>query len=234
MSHLFQPRGSSTDTLDGIGRAFFAALDRDGGPAVDVVAAAVALLLFVLLVRWVRREATREQREREELEARRLAAAATLHAGKRAWVRVPVRVPMTVERREAGDRVSYEKCETQDISGGGGSFLCHRPPPPGAPLHFMLEPAGERPLPLRGIVVRVEPPSAPGAPSLVGVKLGPITERDREQVVRWLTHEQASGLAQSQRGHVCAACQRPLADAAAGTHPACARRDSKRPRGRAA
>jgi len=56
---------TSSDELDGIGHAFFAALDRDGGPAVTVAIALVLALLFGLLARWVVREAARERAEHE-------------------------------------------------------------------------------------------------------------------------------------------------------------------------
>jgi hypothetical protein len=215
---------SQTDTLNGIGHAFFATLDRDGRPAFAGAATVVALALIVLLIRWVRREARRDRIEQAALDARHQTALSEAPAGDdhREWIRVPAHVRMTLQHTDGHHRFFYEDCETQNVGAGGLAFLSHTPPPSGLPLHFTIDLGEKRPISLQGIVVRVESPSTPDAPSLVAVKLGPITPAEREHVVRWVSHEETREIAEAHRGRLCSFCGRPLAEGAGETHSSCA------------
>ncbi len=231
MSALPDSNSSPTETMDGIGQAFFAALDRDGGPVVTAVVTVLAVALFVLLVRWVRRETRREAMAQQALDARHraaLAAAATARES-REWVRVATRVPVTLRHRDARQRLVSEECEMRNLSGGGGAFLSKRPPPPGLPIELTIDLGEARPLALRGIVVRVEPPRVPGEPSLVGMRMSDITTAEREHLVRWIAHVDADKVAQARRGRLCARCGRPLPAGPAKVHAACGAPTSSQP-----
>jgi hypothetical protein len=214
---------SPGDTLEEIGRAIAAALEREGGPVAVLGTLLVLLALVVALVRWVRREQRREAAEREALEARRAAllSATTATNEQRQWVRIPAQLDVKVRHASGTNRFINLACKTRDISGSGVAFLSSRPPPPGQPVQFTLDLKEKAPLPLRGTVVRVDPPPAPGAPSLVAVKLGPITPADREHVVRWVTRQSSRSMARVRPERLCPRCGRALADDAGDTHPTC-------------
>jgi hypothetical protein len=220
---LGQPTPSSNDTLDGITHAFFSSLDRDGGPIVQVLAVALLGAFAVLLVRWLRRENRRERLERELLDERHAAVSLQPPAPeRREWMRVAAHLPISILHPEGHRGPFFEDCETQNVSGGGLSFLTHAPSPRGTPLSFTLNLGEKRPLSLRGVVTRTEPPTAPGAPHLVALQLGPIAVTDRERIVRWVTHEESRELAEARRGRLCSVCKRPLADPSREVHSACA------------
>jgi len=215
---------SVTDTLEGIGRAFYASFDREGAGAFGVVSALVIGVLLVVLIWWVLRESRREQTEQALLDARHDTAVSTVASGvdPRVWVRVPAHLRMTVQRRDGRDKLYYDECETQNVSAGGIELLSHAPPPEGLAIQFTLDLREKWPIPLRGIVARVDPALIAGAPSLVAVKLGPISTRERDRLVRWVAREQRREIAEARRGRVCACCRRPLADDASDMHTTCA------------
>jgi hypothetical protein len=218
-----QTAPSQTETLDRIGRAFFAALDRDGGPVPSVALAVTVVVLFVWLVRWVQREARRDRVEREALDAEHERALSEMATGseRRRWFRVPAQLRVRVQGEDRRHRPRHEDCETRDVSEAGVAFLSHTPPAPGRPLRFTLDLGDKRPLSLQGVVVRTEPPPAAGAASLVAVTLGPFALGDRERLAQWVAREEAREIAQMRRGPVCAVCGRPLADGAGEVHPTC-------------
>jgi hypothetical protein len=235
MSLLVVPPNEASAELDGIGHAFFAALDRDhGGPLVAAVTVALAVAGVVAVVRWLKREAETEQQLRAALEARHRAALmeASAKRDQREWIRVATRVAMKLTYG-SNAHIVKESCELRNLSAGGGAFTSERPPPPGHAVEVALDLGGPRPLTVSGIVVRVEPPTSSGEPSVVGMRFRDLPAPALEEVHRWVIHEQARELAEKRRGRICAMCQRPLADADGDTHPACATaRTSLRPSGR--
>lgn len=216
------PPPSPTIALDGIGEAFRATLDRDGGSVVGVAGAILALIFFVLLLRSVRREIRKERAEQAARDAQHAAAQAEAAARteRREWVRVAAHLQMML-RQTDGHRVYYGSRETQNLSGGGVAFLSHVRPALGVPLELILDLGEKRPLSLMGIVVRVEPRPASGAPFLVAVRFGPIATVEREQVVRWVAREMGREIAITRRGRLCTCCHRPLSDSAGETHATC-------------
>jgi hypothetical protein len=219
------PAAPSSDVLDGIGRAFFATLARDGDLRFSAAAALATVGLVAWLVVWVRRETRREREEQAVLDARHAAAMAKVAAADagREWVSIAVRRPVTVQHVLPGGRFSYEKCETESLSGDSLSFLSRTPPPRGAPLHFAVD-LGERSrLSLRGIVRRVEPAATGDAAARVDVMLGPIAETDREHLVRWIALEEDREIVEMRRGRLCVACGRPLANETSQAHATCIR-----------
>jgi len=227
------------DVLDGIGQAFQATVGSAAGVVFGVLALLAGVAVLVVLVRWVRRESQREQHEQEELDARHeeAVARASRNSDRREWVRVPAHRRMVLQRadnRRGRASFVYEECETQNISGGSIEFLSFSPPAEGVPLQFTLDLGEKRALPLRGAVVRIEPANKPGAPSLVAVKLGPVTAAERERVVRWVRKEELRDLAQARRGRLCTCCLRPLAEDAGEMHTTCASGKEKGPALRAA
>ena len=223
-SILEPPTAPPPDDLDDIGRAFFAALDRDGGPVFSVIATVLILILAGALVWWLRRESRREREQQRALNERHAAALAEAEsrAEQRQSIRVRAHVPIALRHTSGPRRSVVERCETQNVSGPGVAYLSHRPPPPGAPLRFSLDLGGGTPVALRGVVTRVEPPSASGAPALVAVRLGPTATRESEHVARWVAQQQAREIHLARRGRACTLCGRPLADGAGETHSACA------------
>jgi hypothetical protein len=218
---------SSDDSLEEIGRAFFQALDRQGGPAFGVAVLVVLVAFIVAAVRWLQRDTRRERAEREAIEARRLAAlaeATPADGEQREWLRIPAALHLKLQQTEGPRKIVYADCTTKNVSAAGISFLSSRPPPPGRPVRFVLDLKEKYPLPLRGIVTRVDPPPVPGGESLVAVKLGPITEGEREQVVRWVTHESTRAVARVRQGKLCPRCGRGLPDDGSEVHATCAAR----------
>jgi hypothetical protein len=232
MSLLLVPPNEASAELDGIGHAFFAAVDRDhGGPIVAGVMVALAVVGVVAVVRWLKREAETEQELRALLEARHRAAIAeaSTNRDQREWVRVATRVAMKLTY-ERNAHVVKESCELRNLSAGGGAFTSERPPPPGQTVELALDLGGPRPLTVSGVVVRVEPPTSTSEPSVVGMRFRDLPPRTLEEVHRWVIHEQARELSAKRRGRICAMCQRPLAEADGDMHPACATpRTSVRP-----
>jgi hypothetical protein len=222
LSMLVPPSAASPE-LDSIGEAFFSALERDrGGPTVAGIGTAVAAVLFLVVIRWVRREAAREEIERVALEARYRAARkeADSHRDQRDWVRVASKVQATVSY-PCGTRTIREESQTRNLSAGGGAFTSLRPPAVGHTVDVALELGERRPLRLQAVVVRVEPPRRVGEPSVVGLRFLSVAARVHEKVVRWVTREQCRVLAEAQRGRVCLVCHRPIAGSRGDTHPAC-------------
>lgn len=235
MSAAFaQPLPSQTDALDGIGRAFFATLHRDGSPAYALAGALVTLLMVILLVRWVQQEVRRERLDQDAIDANHAATMSEVSTTRerREWVRVAAHLRLTLQHKDAHRGFTYEECETRSVSGDAITFLCHAPPAPGIPLHFTVDLGEKWPRSLRGVVVRTEPPAYPDARSLVVVKLGPITAREREHLVRWVVHEETQELARARQGRLCPCCARPLAEDAGERHSTCAleaAKESSRP-----
>jgi PilZ domain len=215
---------SETEILDGIGRAFATTLQRDGGLGFQLAAGVVVLALFVLLLRWVRREVLAERIARQVLDARHSAVMSQAGSDdeQREWVRVPAHLHMAVRHERSHHRPVYESCETENIGGGGLAFSTRTPPALRARIQFTLDLGERTSLPLRGIVVRVEPPAAVAAAHLVAVELGPITGAEREHIVRWVAHEETRELRAAHRGRLCVVCKRPLADGATERHSGCA------------
>jgi hypothetical protein len=214
-------------TLDALGQAFAAAMDRNGGPAVAVVMTVVALGVIVGLVRWALHEDRRHQGERRAREARRreVEAAAPATSQRREWVRVAGRLPLTVRHAKDGKAAWYEDCETLNVSGGGVAFLSRAPPPPGVPVEFTLD-LGEKPiLALKGVVTRSKP-APPGALALVALKIERCPAGMRERIVRWVAHAGERELVKMRRGRPCAACGRPLAGEDENVHSTCAPREA--------
>jgi hypothetical protein len=165
--------------------------------------------------------------EQDAREAQRETALSEAPAGgeyreRREWVRVRAHLRMRLQHTDAHQRSFNEDCETRNIGGGGVAFLSRTPPGPGFPVHFTLDLGEKWPISLQGVVMNVEPPQDPDSPSLVAVKLGPITPADREHVVRWVTNEETREIAEAHRGRLCSRCGRPLADGAGEMHSTCA------------
>ena len=218
---LAQPSPSQSEKLDDIGRAFFAAVDRDGRPAFVLIAAVVVLALIAGLVYWVLRDVRRDRIEQSARDSRHEATMSMLPASGgegRKWARVAAHLPMSVQHPD-GQRFWYEDCKTLSISAGSVAFLSSIPPAPGCPIDFMLDLGEKERLPLRGVVERVEP-SNDGATALVAVKLDPSMTTERERVVRWVAHEEQRELALAHRGPVCPVCGRPAEHGA--VHSTCA------------
>jgi hypothetical protein len=219
------------EALDGIRQAFFTALARDGSPGVVVAMMLVIALLVVASVRWLRREQRREQRERLVLEEQHQAACAeaSAHLERRAWVRVPGHLAMTVVR-ETTPRPRFDTFETQNIGAGGLAFLAHEPPRTGTRLEFTLDLGERSELGLDGVVVRVDPsPTAStDAASLVAVRFGAIGNAAREHLMKWIAEEEVREIAETRKGRPCAVCGRPLADNANAMHSTCAARISRK------
>jgi hypothetical protein len=136
---------------------------------------------------------------------------------------------------ERNTHVVKECCELRNLSAGGGAFTSERPPPPGQTVELALDLGGPRPLTVSGVVVRVEPPTSSGEPSVVGMRFRDLPARALEEVHRWVIHEQARELSAKRRGRICTMCQRPLAASDGERHPACATlRTSLRPSARPA
>ena len=217
---------SSSDMLQEITTSFFAALNRDGGPVFAVVFVLVVLVLAVSLMSWLRREIRRERIERAMLDARHMSATAgatTSCKENRQSVRVPAHVPMTLRRGDGRGHVVYETCETQNISGDAVAFMSHTSPPCGLLVDFTIDLGEKRPVALRGAIRRVDAPRSPGDPALVVVALGPLSPSERQNMTRWVAHEETRALAERSRGRLCTVCSRPLAADVDTVHPACAR-----------
>jgi hypothetical protein len=227
MRALFVQPATEDSTLDALGQAFAAAMDRNGGPVVAVMTAVVALGLIVGLVGWALHENRRHQSERRARDARRreAEAAAPATTQRREWVRVAGRLRMTVRHAKHVHGAWYEVCETPNVSGGGVAYLSRAPPPPGAPVDFTLD-LGEQPiLALRGVVTRSEP-APPGLSALVALKLEPCPALMQDRIVRWVALAGERELVQMRRGRPCASCGRPLADEDEEAHSTCARREA--------
>jgi hypothetical protein len=225
MSAIFvQPSSTETVALDGIAHAFFSTLDRDGGPRLELAGAVVVLVLLALLVRWVRRDSLRDRVKQDALDARHTAAIAVVGHEQRHWVRVPARLRLAVKHEPAHHLPFSEHCETVNLGGGGLAFSTQAPPEAGVPIQFALDLGEKRPLALEGVVVRIEPLASTGAGYLVAVKLGPITAGAREEIIRWVAHEETREIAEARRGRLCSICRRPLAEDAGNVHSACAER----------
>lgn len=218
------PRES--DALDGISRAFFAALDQDGSDVVIGVWGTLAIAAACVIARWLRRDAETAQRERRDLEQRRerIASEAPPQLERREWARIGATVAMKIVR--AGDtlRAPALVLETHDVGAGGLAFLSGEALRRGTRLNLTLDLGERRPLAVRAVVVRVSPPSRAGAPSLVAAKFSEIDSATRERLVRWVVAEERREIAHARRGRLCACCERPLADDAEGMHPTCAAR----------
>ena len=166
------------DVLDGIGAAFSASIDRDGSVWVVAALVVIGVILFFALVRWLVREVRMERAERAKLDARHEAAlrAAAAVGQRREWLRVSAHLRLTLQRIDARGRIVFDDTETQNVSAGGVAFLAHDPPDLDTSLEFSLYLDEAWPLALRGRVTAVEAGDVPSAPSLVAVRLGPITE----------------------------------------------------------
>jgi hypothetical protein len=218
------------DVLQGISGAFVATLDREGSGAVIAVWVILVCTGAVVVVRWLRSDARRERRERRALEKRREAVAAEPppRLERREWVRVPAHVAMSVARAaETGVRAHVDLFETQNLSGGGVAFLADHPPACGTRLELTLDLGTARPLAVYGVIVRVDPPHSPEAPSLVALKFGNLAPAIRERLVKWIATEEVREIALARRGRVCACCKRPLADSHEEMHSTCAARVAK-------
>ncbi len=215
-----------SQALHGIREAFFAALEQDRSPGVIALMAIMFVALVVASVRWLRREERREQSEHAELEERRriVASMAPTRVERRAWVRVPGHLTMTVFH-DAAPRPRVDTFETQNVGAGGLAFLTHEPPRMGHRLEFSLDLGEKTGLSLHGVVVRVESPPATDAASLVALRLGGIDSRAREHLMKWIATEEVREIAEARRGRACARCGRPLADSAFEMHSTCAARE---------
>ncbi len=231
VAFAFEGTSAPDGSMDAIGRAVLASLEHNGGPAFSVPALAILAALGVLLVRWVRRDVTAERAEQEKRDALHSVALSEVREGRnrREWVRVPAQVPMTLQHADVRRSLFFEECETVDLSGGGVSYRTLSPPVPGDCLEFTLNLGEPRPMSLRGIVVRVEAARSAEVASLVGVRLGPLRDKDREHLVRWVAREERRGLAEARRGSPCAYCGRPTEDASMQVHPTCAERAREAP-----
>jgi hypothetical protein len=218
------PRES--DVLDGISRAFFAALDRDGSDFVIGVWGALALAAAYVIAGWVRRDAQSVQRERRDLEARRerIASEAPPRLERREWARIGANVSMKIVRAGDTPRAPALALSTHDVGAGGLAFFSDEALRLGTRLSLTLDLGERRPLAVRAVVVRVSPPSRAGAASLVAVKFSEIDSATRERLVGWVVAEQRREIAHARRGRLCACCARPLADGAEDMHPTCAAR----------
>jgi hypothetical protein len=217
-----------SDTLQGIGDAFNDAVTRNGGAGMAVATALLAGVVALAVFRWVRRDVRAEELERTARDARHEAAVSVAPLplpadGRPHWAQVAVHLRLGLLRTAAHGRVLCEDVETQSLSAGEVSFLSHAPPVPATVLELALYLPGEGwPLALRGVVGPVDGPPAPDAPSLVAVKLGPLTGRESERLARWVAQEDLRQVAQMRRGRVCTCCHRPLADDSAPMHGTCA------------
>jgi hypothetical protein len=222
---------SKAETLDQIGAAFRAALERDGSVSVVAALSLVSLVLVALTVRWIAREARKDRIERQALDARHVAVMSSLppRTEQREWVVVPAHLRLSLHRTTEHGRVVYEDVESQSVSAGSIEFLSHAPPAKWDAIWFTLFLGEGWPLSLRGVVESVESSAVPRAAALVTVKLGPISNLDREHLVRWVAQEDARRIAEARRGRVCAVCERPLADDRAKTHATCSRSQSLSP-----
>jgi hypothetical protein len=240
---LDPPTSVASETLDAIGRAFFATPGRQGGLIVVVAGALACVVLLVVLVRWVRRETRKERLEAKATQARHEAALADAaaqpqpaqdpghdrDANGEKWARVDAHVRMTLEHVDRHQHVTFEDCETQSLSGGAVAFLTRHPPAEGTPLQFTLDLHEGWPLWLHGVVGHVEAAHDPDAPALVEVKLAAVAPAAQEHLARWVTHEELRTIASTRRGRMCPRCGRPLADGAGETHPTCVGRASPAP-----
>ena len=218
------PPSKETETLDAIGNAFFRALDNPAGAFATYGFWFVALVSLGVVVRWLRREAAVERREQELLNAEREEALKGLRSvsQKREWVRVPARLP--ISRRVTGTRgkTHVETAETRDLSAGGVSFLSRHPPALGDRLHVDVELGDRTTVSLAGLVVRVEPPSSESRDtSVVALRLVLVEPTVRQQLMKWVTHEENRQIAQAQRERVCPRCGNPLAKDAGAMHASC-------------
>jgi hypothetical protein len=223
------PRESAI--LDGISRAFFAALDEDGSAFVIGVWGVLAVAAAWVIAGWLRGDAQSLLRERRELEQRReqIASEAPPRLERREWLRVAANLTLKVVPVGASPQEPAEILETHDVGGGGLSFLTPVPPRRGTRLKFTLDLGERRPLVLRGSVVRVGAPRLPDASSLVGVKFGEVDAATRERLIMWIAATSRREIAHARRGKLCAGCDRPLAEGTDSMHPTCASRvDEKR------
>jgi len=213
-----------SDPLQGISRSFFASLERDGGGAIPAVLACVLVAVGVAVVVWLRKEARRLESEQRLLDAQHGAAvaAAAMHTERRAWVRVPAHLAMTVMHVDPQGRVRYQPFETQNISAGGLAFLSDKPPAKGAALELTLDLGERAALQLRGTVVRIEVAEASRAPALVALRLDVVPDAARERLMKWIAAEEVRELTEARKGRLCARCRRPLADTADVMHSTCA------------
>ena len=221
---IVSPRES--DVLDGISRAFFAALDRDGSDVVVGVWAVLALAAACVVAGWLRGDAQSAQRERRELEQRRerIASEAPPQLERREWVRIPANVEMKVVPTSAPRPTLAETLRTNDVGGGGVSYFSDVAPRCGTRLSVTLDLGQARPLAVRGAVVRVSPADGAGGRSLVAVKFGEIDSATRERLVTWIAAEERREIIEARRGRLCEGCERPIAEGAADMHPTCAAR----------
>ena len=215
-----------SDTLDGISRAFFAALDQGSSELVLGVWGTLAVAAAYVVVGWLRGDAQVEKRERRELQRRRerIASEAPPRLERREWVRIPAKVKMKVAAASTGPLSPALTLKTNDLGGGGVSFFTDRAPRRGARLSLSLDLGERRPLAVRGVVVRVNPPPRPGAPSLVAVRFAEVAAGTRERLVHWIVAEERREIIVARRGRLCACCERPLADGPEDMHPTCAAR----------
>jgi hypothetical protein len=225
---LFEPSPpGESGVLEGISRAFVSSVDHNGRATLfAAVASVLAAALAVAMVLWLRREAQREHAAQSVLDAEHKAAASERPARRerRQWVRVPAQRAMAVLQSPEGKRARYDVYETQNLGGGGLAFLTHKPPLRGTPLDFTLDLGERSPLPMHGVVIRVEPPPTPEAPALVAVNFGAIDNATRERLVQWIAKEELRAIAEAHAPPLCTCCHRPLADGAAAMHTTCAER----------
>lgn len=213
---------TSSDTLDGIGRAFFGALEQRASPL--TVALALLALVVVIAIVLVRR---RHEEEDDAHTAARLVSAARHEldlvklaetgGGPRVGAHVPVRV-LRVDRRGT---LLVDAYETQSVGAYALEILSHRRVFRGARFDFELDLPGQRPLSLHGLVTRVERAEAEGAPALVTLSLAGIDNASRERLAMWVAKQQALALAEARRGRPCRICRRPVADDGADAHSTC-------------
>jgi hypothetical protein len=225
---LFDPSPpGDSGVLEGISRAFVSSVDHNGRATLfAVVGAVLAAAVAVAMVLWLRREAAREHEAQSVLDEEHRVAISEPPARRerRQWVRVRAQRAMAVLQSPEGKRARYDVYETQNLGGGGLAFLTHKPPLKGTPLDFTLDLGERSPLPMRGVVIRVEPPPAPEAPALVAVNFGVIDNATREHLVQWIAKEEMRAIAEAHAERVCTCCHRPLADGAAEMHTTCAER----------
>ncbi len=218
------PRES--DVLDGISRAFFAALDQDGSDFVIGVWGALAIAAACVIACWLRRDAQSAQRERRDLEQRRerIASEAPPRLERRQWARIRANVGMKIVSAGDTSRAPALVLATHDVGAGGLAFFSGEALQRGMRLRLTLDLGERSPLAVRAVVVRANPPSRAGGASLVAAKFSEIDAATRERLVGWVAAEQRREIAHARRGRLCACCERPLADGAEDMHPTCAAR----------
>jgi hypothetical protein len=210
----------------GISEAFRGAVTGDGSGSIVSVGVLVVAAVAIVIMRLRRR---RRGPVRVIASAPEVQALAKPGHERRAWPRITARLVMNAvriepARRGRAGRTHFDRFETRDIGPGGLTFACDGAPKKGTPMEFTLELGGDRPLSMRGEVVRVDPSPAQGGRFRVALQFRPIDERTREQLILWSTAETARALAEAHRGRLCPHCQRPLTSDAEEMHSTCAAR----------